>query len=67
MRTRNYMYGQQFANSLSSSCTCICSSLYSAYISSDHYSYQSAAYEFLTDEVYVCSLYHSICSFDRTN
>ena len=33
----------------------------------DRMARETAANVFLTDEVYICSLYHSICSFDRTN
>ena len=64
VRSWNYVSVEQFAYSLSCGSTGIYGSLACAYISSDHDCYQSAAYEVLTDQVNVRSLYHSICCFD---
>ena len=67
VRSWNYVSVEQFADSLSCSCASIYGSLASAYVASYHNGNESAAYKVLTDQVYVSSLYHSICCFDGSD
>ncbi len=66
VRTRNNVYGNEFTNALCCSSTGIGSRFDSADVATYHNRYEAAANEDFTNEVNVCSFYHSIGCFNRT-